>query len=79
MKQDKNVLDMLRDRKINIRKPILRASRTKEGKKFILTNKLKERNNFIAAFQLLGAYDRYYYSIKDLEKRSFLADNNWLR
>ena len=52
--------------------------RTKEGKKFILTNKLKERNNFIAAFQLLGAYDRYYYSIKDLEKRSFLADNNWL-
>ncbi|EGD34537.1 MULTISPECIES: hypothetical protein [unclassified Capnocytophaga] len=34
--------------------------------------------NFMAAFQLLGAYDRYYYSIKDLEKRSFLADNNWL-
>ncbi|MDU3490257.1 MAG: ABC transporter permease [Clostridiales bacterium] len=33
MKQDKNVLDMLRDRKINIRKPILRASRTKEGNK----------------------------------------------
>ena len=52
--------------------------RTKEGKKFILTNKLKERNNFIAAFQLLGAYDRYYYSIKDLEKRSFLAEHNWL-
>jgi hypothetical protein len=32
----------------------------------------------MAAFQLLGAYDKYYYSIKDIEKCSFLADNHWL-
>ena len=51
---------------------------SKEGKEFVLTHKLQERMNFMAAFQLLGAYDKYYYSVKDVEKRSFLADNHWL-
>ena len=51
---------------------------SKEGKEFVLTHKLQERMNFMAAFQLLGAYDKYYYSVKDIEKRSFLADNHWL-
>jgi len=51
---------------------------SKEGKEFVLTHKLQERMNFMAAFQLLGAYDKYYYSVKDIQKRSFLADNHWL-
>ena len=51
---------------------------SKEGKEFVLTQKLQERMNFMAAFQLLGAYDKYYYSVKDIQKRSFLADNHWL-
>ncbi|ERI63226.1 hypothetical protein HMPREF1551_01411, partial [Capnocytophaga sp. oral taxon 863 str. F0517] len=51
---------------------------SKEGKEFVLTHKLQERMNFMAAFQLLGAYDKYHYSVKDIEKRSFLADNHWL-
>lgn len=68
----------LNEKQVSEIKKFIENRRTKQGIEFVLENKLKERFNFMAAFELLGAYDRYHYSIEDLQKRSFLADRNWL-
>ncbi len=53
--------------------------RTKEGISNVLKQKLSQRKQFIAAYQALGAYEKYHYSIKDLKIREFLKEGNFLK
>ncbi|MGJ8659857.1 MAG: HNH endonuclease, partial [Cellulophaga fucicola] len=46
--------------------------RSTEGINSILNHRLSERKNMIAAYQALGAFDKYHYSIKDFKVREFL-------
>ncbi|MCK8524402.1 HNH endonuclease [Aquimarina sp. D1M17] len=66
-KQKKKFIDFINNR------------RTDEGIEIILKQKLSQRKQFIAAYQALGAYEKYHYSIKDFKVREFLeATGNYI-
>ena len=56
----------------------INARRSRKGLDFVDKHKLSEHKQLIAAFEKLGAYKKYHYSILDLAKREQIEDSRFI-